>query len=159
MEIFLLCLVVGVVGIFAAGSAGFGAGVVFALVWLGGLIIAAWVMSFLAKRQMDLLVAAPIQLAAETVEQHFRGLGWRRVDGRGNYNFQSRGMGLGSFNMTNPVLSIDLEAVDPTSTGVSIWMSAASTRMGMVSSCDRVLTKRWKLSRKLAGLGRVPATI
>ncbi|MFI7004136.1 hypothetical protein [Nocardia sp. NPDC050175] len=150
---------IGVGGLFAAGSVSAGSAVVFVLVWLGALVITAWVISFLAKRQLDILVAAPIQSAAEVIEQHFRGIGWRRTDGRGHFNFQSRGAGLGSLNMKNPVLSIDLEALDPTRTGVNIWMSSWSSRWGMVSSCDRVLTKRWKLSRKLVKLGTVPATM
>lgn len=157
MEIFLLWVVIGVAGLFAAGSASAESAVVFALVWLGALVIAAWVMSFQAKRQLDILAAAPIRSTAQVIEQHFRGIGWRRVEGRGQFNFQSRGAGLGSFNMRNPVLSIDLEALDPTRTGVNIWMSSWSSRWGMVSSCDRVLTKRWKLSRKLLNLGAVPA--
>ncbi|MFE3192551.1 hypothetical protein ACFXHA_26325 [Nocardia sp. NPDC059240] len=158
MEIFLLWVVIGVVGLFAAGSAGAGSVVVFVLIWAGALIIAAWVMSFQTRRQLDILVAAPIQPTAQLIEQHFHGVGWHRVDGRGQFNFQSRGWGLGSLHMENPVLSIDLEAVDPTRTGVNIWMSSWSSRWGMVSSCDRVLTKRWKLTRKLATLGTVPAT-
>lgn len=158
MEIFLLWVAIGVGGIFAAGSVSAGSAVVFVLVWLGALVITVWVSSFQVKRQLDILVAAPIQSTTEVIEQHFRGIGWRRVEGRGHFNFQSRGMGVGSFNMENPVLSIDLEAVDPTRTGVNIWMSSWSSRWGMVSSCDRVLIKRWKLSRKLVNLGTVPAT-
>lgn len=154
MELFLSILAFGLIGFFAAFAASFEAGLAFIGIFFVSLFVLGWVLTFMAKRHLITVVPMPINAVAEAVRNQFHGVGWREVPGNGHFNFQSRGIGLNSYGMENPVLSIDLEDLDDGTTGIEVWMSEWMSRYGIASSCDRVISKRWRLTRKLATLGQ-----
>jgi hypothetical protein len=65
-------------------------------------------------------------------------------------NFQARGFGLGAYGAKRPVISIDIAGHGDGSTQVDIWTSEWQTQMGMMALCDRVVSKKFWLTRKLA---------
>lgn len=152
MEVFLIAFAVGMIGIFASWAISVEAFFIFAIIYMAGLVVAGWVLSIVARRHVILVAPRSPDVVADAVVQHFKGMGWRAVSGEGDLNFQARGIGLNSYGMEQPVLSIDLVDHQDGSTGVEIWMSKWMRRFGVTASCDRVISKRWRLSRKLARL-------
>jgi hypothetical protein len=71
------------------------------------------------------------------------------VDGRGLLNFQARGLGIGSYGAKRPVISVDLEDLGDGTTGVGIWTSSWNSKFGIMALCDRVVSKKFWLERKL----------
>lgn len=149
MQVFGLILLVGLIGFAASAAVSIEAVFIFIVVYVLGLIVLGWVLSFMSKRQVGLVVAAPRTTVEQAIVAHFKGVGWKPVNGKGDLNFQSRGMGMGSYGSTHPVVSISLENSSERDTEVGVWMSEWVTRAGMVTSCDRVLSKRFTLMRKL----------
>ncbi|WP_155981928.1 hypothetical protein [Nocardia sp. BMG111209] len=152
MELFLAMVIGGLLFMGIGFSIGFGTGVVFIGLFLVFLVIAGWVLSILARRHLTMTIPASPHVVAEAVERHFSGLGWQAVPGRGELNFRSRGIGLSSRGAENPVLSVSLEDLHDGTTGIEVWMSEWVSRFGIAASCDRVISKRWRLARKLAVL-------
>ncbi|WP_433665098.1 hypothetical protein ACQPW1_24610 [Nocardia sp. CA-128927] len=155
MEVFLIAFAIGMVGIFASWAISVEAFFTFAIIYMVGLLVAGWVLSIAARRHVILVAPGPPDVVAEAVARHFKGAGWRAVQGKGDLNFQARGIGLNSYGMEHPVLSIDLVDRQDGSTGVEIWMSEWTRRFGVTACCDRVISKRWRLARKLARLDDV----
>lgn len=107
------------------------------------------VLSLLAKQQKDVLLPISPQAAAEVVSNTFRGMWWREVRGRGDLNYECKGMGMSSMSITTkPVISVSIE---PTAQGtqVSVWMSEYGSAWGQIGCPDRVVLKRSKLLREL----------
>jgi hypothetical protein len=152
VQIFLAFLIVTIVGFVSALAVGGGAAFWFAIAWFVGLVILSLVLGAYAKRQIDVVHSADPPTIQQVIESHFSGVGWKNVQGDGLMNFQSRGIGINSWNSKNPVVSVSLSPTVDGGTEVSIWMSEWVTRTGIVSSCDRVVSKRWTLLRKLAAL-------
>jgi hypothetical protein len=65
------------------------------IIFGAGAAILSWVLSAVARHQQRLVLTAPAQAAADLVRANFSGVGWRRLDGRGMFNFQARGFGVG----------------------------------------------------------------
>ncbi|QSE87874.1 hypothetical protein JWS13_04460 (plasmid) [Rhodococcus pseudokoreensis] len=126
--------------------------VVIVVVIVAALILQLW-LSSQAKRQEEVHVKARPHDVLEAVQSHFKSMWWRPVHGRGALNFQSKGFGVGSWGMDNPVISIDISEMDNGNTTVEAWMSSWSSRMGIVASCDRVYFKRRKLLKSLEEMG------
>lgn len=152
MQIFLLIVIVWLAGLFGTIAMGGAAVLWFLGVFVVGVVVFSFVLGAYAKQQMDVVHSADPPTVQQIIENHFSGVGWKNVQGEGLMNFQSRGFGLSSWNSENPVVSISLSPTADGGTEVSIWMSKWTTRTGIVSSCDRVVTKRWTLLRKLAAL-------
>ncbi|MEU2031221.1 cutinase family protein [Nocardia amamiensis] len=150
MEIFVFAVVVGVAGSLAAFWIGFETGLVFIGVYLASLVVGGWVLTFWARRHLVMVLSAPVGVVADAVQQHFKGAGWRAVKGEGAFNYQSRGIGLGAYGAENPVVSIELEDLHDGTTGVEVWMSEWMSRIRIAASCDRVVSEKWWLARKLA---------
>ena len=154
MQVFLGIFAVGIVGFGLSALSGFEAALIFLLVYCGIVLVSGWVLSVMAKRQMRVEVPASRQTVVGVIEDHFKGVGWQQVPGRGEFNFKARGIGISSFKMENPVISIDLPILADGGTGVEIWMSEWMTKFFTVGACDRVVSKRWTLVRKLAQVGQ-----
>jgi hypothetical protein len=148
MEIFIGFVFFGVAGLFGFGAiGGFESGLAFIGVFIFCFVFLSYWLSFSAKRQIEVLVGAAPNEAAEVVKSAF-GIGWRTVAGKGALNFQAKGIGINSYGMSKPVISVDI--VDTGSgSSVQIWTSEWSSRMGIVAACDRVITRRWRLTRAL----------
>ncbi len=157
MEISLAVIVVGTIGLLASFASGLGAGFKFFLIYLVGAAILSWVLSAVARRQLDVLVSAPPEAVAAAVRENFAGVGWKSVDGPGMFNFRARGLGMGSVGAKRPVVSVQIEDLEDGTTGVSIWTSSWHTQMGMMALCDRVVSKRFWLNRKLTELSNASA--
>ena len=155
MQIFVSLLVVTLLGGFIASSGGFGAVVVYGLGVIVALLVLSLVFSVVAKRQVSYAVAAPRSEAVGLVYAEFKKLGWKEVNGRGELNYQSRGIGVGVQGRKHPVLSIDFEDLPGGATQVDLWMSEWESVLGMVPAWDRVLSKRWMLGRRLARVSTV----
>ena len=152
MEITYLVIALGTVGLLASFASGMAAGLKFLLVYVLGVAIAGWVLSVLARRQLDIVVDASRQAVVAVVKDSFSGVGWKSVNGPGEFNFQARGLGFGAYNAKRPVISVDVEDHADGAALVNIWTSAWSSQFGMMALCDRVITKRFRLGRKLAEL-------
>lgn len=152
MEITYLVIAVGTVGLLASFASGAAAGLKFLLVYVLGVAVVGWVLSTMARRQLDIVVSASRQVISAAVADSFSGVGWKSVNGPGQFNFQARGLGFGAYNAKRPVISIDVEDHSDGAALVNIWTSAWSSRFGMMALCDRVITKRYRLGRKLAEL-------
>lgn len=157
MEISIAVIVVGTIGLLASFASGFGAGFKFFLVYILGAAVLSWVLSAIARRQQDYLVAAGPQAVTAAVQDSFSGVGWKQVDGPGTFNFRARGLGMGSYGAKRPVVSVQIEDQADGTTAVSIWTSSWNSRMGMMALCDRVVSKRFWLGRKLAELSNTGA--
>ncbi|NRI68613.1 hypothetical protein FEZ60_24150 [Rhodococcus sp. MS16] len=114
--------------------------------------LAIWI-SVMARKQADFQVKAPPLEVANAVQSHFGSVWWKPVNGDGDLNYQSKGLGLSSWGMDNPIISINIAEMDNGNTDVSAWMSFAASRMGIVSSADRVYLKRRKMIKKLEEMG------
>ncbi|KAF0845287.1 hypothetical protein [Nocardia caishijiensis] len=158
MQIFLIVATVFGLSVVGGFAIGFGTGLVVILIGAVAIVILGVVLSFIAKRQVDYIVPVPRGDVAQLIVGEFRKLGWKAVDGRGEFNFRSWGFGLGVAGfgdfqaLGHPVMSIDLEDHPGGGTEVSIWMSEGKSRWGQVGGVDRFLSKRWTLSRRLAAL-------
>lgn len=153
MEIQLAIVAIGVIGglvSFAGGDVG--SGLTFVLVFIAGVVILSWVLSFMARRQQHWLVNASPAAVNEAVQGCFSGVGWKQVNGRGQLNFQARGFGINSFNSDRPVISVDIEDQGDGTTGVGVWTSSWTTQLGVMALCDRVVSKRFWLGRRLTEL-------
>jgi hypothetical protein len=155
MEISLAVIGVGTVGLLASFSNGFGAGFKFFLFYVAVAAVLGWVLSVLARRQRDSLVGAAADVVTAAVRETFSGVGWKQVNGAGTLNFRARGFGFGGFKAKPPVVSVQIEAQSDGTTLVSVWTSEWNSRMGMMALCDRVVSKRFRLDRKLAALSSV----
>lgn len=152
MEISLISIVVGGLIIIVGGLNGFGAGVLAILIVIAVMMVEAWILTFMAGRQHDHLVLASPQQVRAVVEESFSGVGWKRVNGRGQLNYKARGFGLGAYGMKRPVVSVDITDRGDGSTEVNIWTSEWNSRSGMMALCDRVVSKKFWLGHKLAAL-------
>ncbi|MFG1770716.1 hypothetical protein ACGFIX_14175 [Nocardia salmonicida] len=158
MQIFLIVCAAFGLGVVVSFSIGFGTGVVFVLVGGLAVMILGVILSLIAKRQLDIIVPVPRGDVAQLIVTEFKKMGWKSVEGRGEFNYRSWGIGLGVAGfgdykaLGHPVMSIDLEDLPEGDTAVSIWMSEGRSRWGQVGGVDRFLSKRWMLSRKLAAL-------
>jgi len=157
VEIQLALIAFGTIGFLASFASGVGAGMLFVLFFVVGAAVVAWVLTALAKQQQDLLLGVSAQSAAEAVLASFSGVGWKQIDGPGMLNFLARGFGIGGYRAKRPVVSVDIEDRGDGSTVVSIWTSAWSSRMGMMALCDRVVSKKFWLARKLTELPGIGA--
>lgn len=153
MDILLAGLGIGLVGqLIAIASGGLGAWLKFMLFYIILAAISGWILTVIARRQKDVLVWADPDTVTATVQESFSGVGWKQVDGPGQLNFQARGLGFGSFNADRPVISVGLEGQPDGTTDVSIWTSKGQMQFGFMALCDRVVSKRFWLARKLAEL-------
>lgn len=155
MQIFGIALLVAMVGFFASLAISPETAIVFVIVYIVGLVILGYVLSAMAKRQASILVSAQPEQIEQAVLHHFKGVGWKQVNGKGRLNFQSRGIGIGSQGSTNPVVSVQILTADESGAQVDVWMSEWTSRAGMATSCDRVVTKRMSLLRKLDAMSGV----
>ena len=158
MEITYLVIAIGAVGMLMSFASGMAAGLISLLVYILGAAITGWVLSVMARRQLDLVVHASTRAVSAAVADSFSGVGWKSVNGPGQFNFQARGLGLGAYNAKRPVISIDVEDNADGAALVNIWTSAWSSQFGMMALCDRVITKRFRLGRKLAELSSATHT-
>ncbi len=126
------------------------------LIWIaviiGGLFVAGWILSAMAKTQKNVVVRATPAAIAETIDGHFAKLWWPPVAGRGQFNFRARGFGLGGILKGKPTLSIDLAPTPDGATEVQVWMSEWGQQSGIVALADRFVLKRSALFRKLRTL-------
>ncbi|MEV6322903.1 hypothetical protein AB0M45_17155 [Nocardia sp. NPDC051787] len=113
-------------------------------------MVGGWALTFSARRHLVMVVPAPVGVVGDAVQQHFAGGGWRAVKGEGAFNSQARGIGMSAYGTGNPVVSIELEDLHDGTTGVEVWMSEWMSRIGIAASCDRGVSKKWWLARKLA---------
>jgi hypothetical protein len=155
MQVFGIAILVALVGFFASVAISPETAMVFVVVYIVGLLVMGYVLSAMAKQQTSVVVTAPPVDVEQAVLAHFRGIGWKQVNGSGRLNFQSRGIGIGSYGSKNPVMSIGLTDSVDGGTEVDVWMSEWVSRAGMATSCDRVVTKRWSLLRKLDAMSSV----
>jgi hypothetical protein len=114
---------------------------------LVAVVVAGWVISVLARRHVLVATSLSPEHAAQVCDSKFSRLGWRRVDGRGDLNYQARG--IGSRGRTPPVLSISIGTDESGVTGVELWMSEWTGQYGMVNHIEKVFWKRWTLPRAL----------
>lgn len=114
---------------------------------LVAVVVAGWVISVLARRHVLVATSLSPEHAAQVCDSKFSRLGWRRVDGRGDLNYQARG--IGSRGRTPPVLSISIGTDESGVTGVELWMSEWTSQYGMVNHIEKVFWKRWTLPRAL----------
>lgn len=155
MQVFGIAILVALVGFFVSVAISPETAMVFVVVYIVGLLVLGYVLSAMAKQQTSVVVAAPPVDVEQAVLTHFKGIGWKQVNGSGRLNFQSRGIGLSSIGSKNPVISVDLSDSVDGGTEVDVWMSEWASRVGMAASCDRVVTKRWALLRKLDAMSSV----
>lgn len=111
------------------------------------LLVTAWILSALAKRHVVVRTALPRDQVAAVCDGKFSRLAWRRVDGKGDLNYQARG--LAWKGITPPVMSIDIEPLDDGGTAVEFWMSAWTSQHGIVGHVEKVFWKRWTLPRAI----------
>lgn len=152
MEISLAVICGGTIGLLASFSSGFGAGFKFFLFYVAAAAVLGWVLSVMARRQQDSLVGASSDVVTAAVRETFSGVGWKQVNGAGTLNFRARGFGFGGFKAKPPVVSVQIEAQSDGTTMVSVWTSQWHSQVGMMALCDRVVSKRFRLERKLAAL-------
>lgn len=119
-------------------------------VLLIGVLIASWTLSAFARRHVLIPTALPAARAAEVCEGRFARLAWRRVEGRGDLNFQARGIRFRGAEP--PVLSLDVHTEDG-HTVLEMWMSSWTTQFGMVDHVEKVFWKRWTLPKALREAG------
>ncbi|MGW4365758.1 hypothetical protein ACWEKT_08935 [Nocardia takedensis] len=155
MQIFVSLVVIVLLGGLLASVGGFGAVVVYAIGAVVTVLVLSLVLSVVARRQVTYTVAAPRGEVVGLVYAEFKKVGWKEVNGRGELNYQSRGIGVGVQGRKHPVLSIDFEDLPGGGTQVDLWMSEWESVLGMVPAWDRVLSKRWTLGRRLAGAATV----
>ncbi len=149
MEIQLAGIALGAIGLFVSFASGLGAGVKFVLFYIAFLLVLSWALTFVARRQQHILLPVPPDAVADAVRANFSGVGWKEVDGRGLLNFQARGLGIGSYGSKRPVISVDIEDLNDGTTGVGIWTSSWHSKYGIMALCDRVVSKKFWLERKL----------
>ncbi|MFD3458352.1 hypothetical protein ACFWVM_01465 [Nocardia fluminea] len=148
-------IVVALLGGLIASSGGFGAVVVYGLGVVVALFVLSLVLSAVARRQVSYSVSAPRSEVVGWVYAELKKVGWKEVNGRGELNYQSRGLGVGVQGRKHPVLSVDFEDLPGGGTEVNLWMSEWESVLGMVPAWDRVLSKRWMLGRRLSGISTV----
>lgn len=111
-------------------------------------LVVVWTVSLLAKKHVYVMTTLSPDRAAAACDQKFSGLAWRRVEGRGDLNYQARGFAIGG--ATPPVMSISIETDDASGlTAVEFWMSKWTTRYGMVNHVEKVFWKRWSIPKAL----------
>ncbi|MCK0177620.1 hypothetical protein [Mycolicibacterium sp. F2034L] len=152
MVISLALIGIGAIGLVASFANGAGAGLLFFVCYVGAMMVVSWIMTFKARRQDNILVDAPAEAITATIESSFAGLGWKKVDGPGVFNFRARGFGLGGYGKERPVISIAFEDMEDGTTGVGIWTSSWNSQAGIMAFCDRVVEKKFRLSRELLAL-------
>lgn len=109
-----------------------------------------------ARKQIEVVVDASPQEVADVVQSHFKSVWWRQVGGGGDLNFQAKGVGMGSYGLENPVLSVQIDETGSGVVAVGIWMSEWESRFGIAGAADRAYFKRRKLVKKLESLRSVP---
>lgn len=154
--IFLLCVVLGFAmtgGTWLATNDGVSVFVAF-LVWIAAIWVLFMVLSVIAKRQVDYLVAASEEAVVHAIRGSFGAL-WRETSGPGTLNFRSRGPGIGIRSPgKQPVMSITIQTT-PDAVEVSEWMSIWFSQNGMVLAIDRFAFQRLRVRRSLAGISPI----
>jgi hypothetical protein len=95
-----------------------------------------------ARQQVNVPVAISEQAAAQLVVEHF-GVMWTAVSGPGHLNYRPK------LRMRAPMLSVDFSPESGSACTVSIWMSNAITRYGLVHHAQLAWRKKLQLAGKL----------
>lgn len=103
----------------------------------------------LARRHIVLETSLSPDEVRAHIDRKFSKILWKRINGPGELNFRRRGP---SFQGSRPPeYSIAFEKLPSGGSGVEMWMSAYTTRFGIVDGGPEIVLKGWNLARGLRG--------
>ena len=80
---------------------------------------------------------------------------WKEVHGEGDLNFRYR-WNLSVKGSRPPVISISADIDQDGDTQVQMWLASATSHMGVINQCERVVLKQFAIKRAMTAL-RAPA--